>query len=124
MERMCRNLSMVNVKGGWPVANLTTHQLKALLLLRSYRFEVWTTAGPARASVRAHIMSELVNNGERYPQSKSGVTAMRSAFYQLGGIEGECEAHREENFKTWAVQQTRGFKLENYQIVSEVACGY
>ena len=103
------------------LVNINEHQMKALLLLSSYRFDVWALAGSQRASVRAHVMSELINNGNRVPQAKAGVNALRDALYDLGSIAGSCSAHREDNFKAWAKSVTRGFKLENYQIVTDNA---
>ena len=72
---------------------------EAIQLLNIYtagRFDIWMLAGSARASCRAHVMSTL--NGYKTPQSKSGVTALRSAFYSALNITGECEAHRADNF--------------------------
>jgi len=39
--------------------------------------------------------------GVKTPQSKSGVTALREAFYQAGNITGDCLAAKEENFLKW-----------------------
>lgn len=78
----------------------------ALKLLGTYtagRFDFWMLAGPTKASCRAHIMSELM--GKKMPQSKSGVTAMRDAFYEIAKPEGNCIAAREESFLAWAKQQ-------------------
>ena len=75
---------------------------QAVRLLHIYtagHCNVWQLAGNAKASCRAHIMSVLL--GAKTPQSKSGVNAMREAFYSAAGITGDCEAHREENFRAW-----------------------
>jgi hypothetical protein len=72
---------------------------EALRLLGVYtagRYDIYALAGSARAGCRAHIMSELV--GAKTPQSKAGVTALRSAFYVACQVTGECEAHRERTF--------------------------
>jgi len=74
---------------------------EAIRVLGTYtagRFDIWMLAGSSKASCRAHVMSVL--QGKRVPQSQSGVTAIRSAFYEALSITGECEAHREENFRT------------------------
>jgi hypothetical protein len=46
-------------------------------------------------------MSALI--GQKMPQSKSGVTAIRSAFYDAAGpaVSGDCEYAREESFVQW-----------------------
>ena len=62
-----------------------------------YTYNLWALAGNAKAGCRAHIMSALV--GKRMPQSKSGVTALRSALYSTLGIDGTCIADEEEKFK-------------------------
>jgi hypothetical protein len=61
------------------------------------RFDVWQLAGPRNGGRRARILSALT--GTRQPQSKAGVTALRSAFYDVLGIIGDCEAERAENFR-------------------------
>ena len=79
---------------------MTTKQLTVLQLLDVYtagRFDfAWSLLGPAKASVRAHIMSTI--KGRKTPQSQSGVTALRVAIYDLFEINGACEANREDNF--------------------------
>ena len=74
--------------------------LEAIRLLGAYtanRFDVWTIAGNARASCRAHVMSALL--GRKTPQSKSGVNAINDEFHRLAGIGGGgCEAARESMF--------------------------
>jgi len=70
------------------------------------RFDVWMLAGGPKASCRAHVMSTLA--GKRMPQSKSGVTAIRSAFYEALAITGECEAHREEQFRAICRELAQG----------------
>ena len=80
-------------------------QREALRLLSVYtagRFDIWIIAGPQRASCRSHVMSELL--GVKTPQSKSGVNAIRDAFYAVAGdaITGNCIAAREDAFLEWA----------------------
>lgn len=73
---------------------------EAIRVLGTYtagRFDIWMLSGSSKASCRAHVMSIL--QGKRVPQSQSGVTAIRSAFYTALGITGECEAHRQEIFQ-------------------------
>lgn len=72
---------------------------EAIRLLGAYtggRFDIWLLAGGSKASCRAHVMSVLT--GQRVPQSKAGVNAIRSAFYARLGVTGEYEAQREQNF--------------------------
>lgn len=73
---------------------------EAIRLLGVYtagRYDLWALAGQGKASCRAHVMSALC--GQKMTQAKSGVTALRSAFYAAIGIAGECEAARESNFR-------------------------
>lgn len=75
---------------------------EAVRLLGAYtarQFDIWMLAGPAKASVRAHIMSALVGN--RVPQSKSGVNALRDTFYTIAKPAGDCPAVREDSFIAW-----------------------
>ncbi len=83
----------------------TPHTLRALHLLgasTNFRFDVWMLAGGPRASVRAHVMSELL--GKRVPQKDSGIHAIQDTFYKAARIEGDCLAAREENFIAWCKQ--------------------
>lgn len=78
---------------------VTTATKDALRVLAAYtagRFDLWALAGGPRASSRAHVMSIL--QGRRVPQAQSGVTALRSAFYEALGVTGDCEAIREDDF--------------------------
>ena len=82
----------------------------------AWRFDLWILAGNQRASCRAHVMSVLM--GQKMPQSKSGVTALRAEFNQRAGITGDCPAHREENFiafcrelfPEWLSHQPEGYR--------------
>lgn len=70
---------------------------EAVRLLGAYTagwFTPWTLAGPRKASCRAHIMSVLV--GERVPQGRAGVNALREELYRQAGVAGECAAERED----------------------------
>ena len=74
----------------------------AIKLLGTYtagRYDIWALAGPAKASCRAHIMSELLDR--KTPQSKSGVNAIRAEFERQCGITGNCIAIREDNFRDY-----------------------
>lgn len=78
----------------------TESQLEALRMLGAAtrgRFDFWMLAGKHLAGYRAVILSKLV--GERLPQSKAGVNALRDAFYAAFPVEGDCEAAREENLR-------------------------
>ncbi len=84
---------------------LQPHEFQAVKLLSAYtagRFDIWTIAGPRRASCRAHVMSVLLNR--KTPQAQSGVNAIRDAFYRVAGpaIVGDCINAREESFVAWA----------------------
>jgi hypothetical protein len=82
------------------MTTVTPAALTAIRLLghnTANRFDIWQLAGPRNADRRARILSALT--GTRQPQSKAGVTALRTAFYDALGIIGECEAEREENFR-------------------------
>lgn len=85
---------------------MTEQQKEALRLLGVYtarRYDVWLLMGSGKASCRAHIMSAL--HGKNMPQSKSGVNALRDAFYGMCNPQGECDAVREDNFIQWAKSQ-------------------
>ena len=75
--------------------------IRVLGIYTAGRFDVWMLAGNQKASCRAHVMSILL--GKSTPQSKSGVNAIRDAFYLACNITGECPSHREENFRTFCV---------------------
>lgn len=80
--------------------------LSALKYLGAYtagQFDFWMLAGNQKATCRAHVMSELM--GKKMPQSKSGVTALREAFYAIAKPEGNCLAIQEKSFVEWAKQQ-------------------
>ena len=86
---------------------MAPNQLKALQLLKALtrdRFDIWMLAGSSNARLRAALMSELT--GSKVPQSKSGVNAIRDAFYAVGNISGDCLYEQENNFIAWARQQT------------------
>lgn len=90
------------MSSAWPTL-ATEPTIEAIRLLGIYTggtFDIWSLAGHAKASCRAHIMRVLIGL-ERCPQSKAGVNALREAFYLAGGITGECLAEREENFLAW-----------------------
>ena len=82
---------------------MTNQALKLLGTYTAGRFDIWMLAGSSKASCRSHVMSVLM--GQKVPQSKSGVTALRDALYSAGQITGEYEAQREERFVAWAKQQ-------------------
>ena len=87
---------------------MPTNVKEALKLLGIYTagsFDIWTLAGPVKASCRAHILSTLV--GGKVPQSKSGVNALRDAFYAVAEITGEYPAERERNFIAWAKERAQ-----------------
>lgn len=77
----------------------TAEAVRLLGVYTAGRFDVWVLAGNAKAGCRAHIMSALL--GRRVPQSKSGVNAMREAFYNLANPAGDCPAAREKSFIAW-----------------------
>lgn len=87
---------------------------EALRLLGVYtagRFDPWILMGPSKASCRAHVMSAF--NGKKTPQSKSGVNAIKEAFYAIVNAEGtgvfktdDCSASQDVAFAAWARQQT------------------
>ena len=85
---------------------MSENQIQALRLLKVYTagyYDVYSLAGPAKASVRAHIMSTLA--GKRVPQSQAGINAIRDAFMALSNVTGTCQHDREENFAAWANAQ-------------------
>ena len=66
---------------------------EALRLYRLYAeyapgeyYSPWDLSGPRCAKARAQIMSAL--QGQRVPQAKSGVNALRSALYQALDVTG------------------------------------
>jgi hypothetical protein len=62
--------------------------------LTDARFEVYALAGPRNAAARASLMTLLT--GVKVPQAKSGVNALKAAFY--ADMRGECEREKELNF--------------------------
>jgi hypothetical protein len=85
------------------ITTLTAQERASLNLLRIYtagRYDIWMLAGGPRASSRSHVMSAL--RGERVPQSKAGVTAIREAFYSMAQVEPGCLNAQEEQFVEWA----------------------
>ena len=72
--------------------------VRTLAAYTAGRFDLWTLAGPRRASCRAHVMAEL-RGVARVPQSKAGVTVLREEFYvALGVAGGVCTADRDKDF--------------------------
>lgn len=72
---------------------------EGIRLLGAYtagRFDIWSLAGSYKAGCRAHVMSGLM--GRRVPQSKSGVTALQSAFYDVIKPAGDWPAARDDAF--------------------------
>lgn len=72
---------------------------EAIRLLAAWtrnRFDIWNLSGSHNAGNRAIILSQLT--GVRQPQSKSGVNALREAFYVALEVTGTCMAHREDDF--------------------------
>lgn len=67
------------------------------------RYDFWCLCGPAKASVRAHIMSELLG-GKRVPQSQAGITVLRDALLAAAAnaITPGCIAHQEDQYQAWA----------------------
>ena len=76
----------------------TKQAIKVLGTYSAGRYDVWSLAGSARASCRAHVMSTLL--GVKTPRSKSGVNAIRQEFYDRLGITGTggCPSEREDSF--------------------------
>jgi len=77
-----------------------TATIEAVRLLAAFtldRFDIWMLSGAGNAAHRARLMSTLLD--AKTPQSKSGVTAIRDAFYERLQITGSCGAHREDNFR-------------------------
>lgn len=68
------------------------------------RFDVWMLAGSHNASNRAILLSQLT--GARQTQAKSGVNALREAFYSAYNVTGDCLAAMQDDFisKAKAVQ--------------------
>ncbi len=78
---------------------MTENVLNAIRLLGVYtagRFDIFALAGPQKASCRAHIMSTI--QGRRIPQAKSGVYAIREAFFAALRPDGGCVAAQEDRF--------------------------
>lgn len=81
----------------FPPSAQTLQAIRRLGAFTQGRYDIWGLAGSHLAASRAIVLSDLL--GYRVPQSKAGVTALRTAFYNALGIVGECEAEREENFR-------------------------
>jgi hypothetical protein len=79
-----------------PMSAETLHAIRLLEMHTQGRFGLLSLAGRSNAERRAQVMSALV--GTRMPQAKSGVNALRAAFYKALGIVGDGEAEREESF--------------------------
>lgn len=89
---------------------LSASQREALRILAVYTtrsekygptMDVWDLAGPQKASCRAHVMALLLGV-PKCPQSKAGVTAIRSKLYEMLNVEGCCEAERVQTLKSAA----------------------
>jgi hypothetical protein len=81
------------------MTNITPEVRVAVQLLGVFtrdRFQVDMLAGPANARNRVAVMSAMA--GQRMPQSKSGITAIRAAMYAALNIEGSCQAVRDDHF--------------------------
>ena len=79
------------------------NQIAALQLLKVYTrgtFDFWDMMGPYNAAERAEVMTALC--GKRVPQSRSGVTQMRSIFHDRARIVGDHIAARQTAFAQWA----------------------
>ena len=74
----------------------TIEAIQLLAALTCDRFDIWMLAGSGNAAHRARLMGVLLST--KTTQAKSGVNAIRDAFYERLQIEGSCEAHREDNF--------------------------
>ena len=85
---------------------MTAERIKeGVKLLNAYTagsFDVWALSGRSKASCRAHVMSVL--NGVKTPQSKSGVTAIRTLLMDYVKPEGDCLAIRQRNFEVYCKQ--------------------
>lgn len=73
-----------------------TNAVRLLGIYTAGRFDIFALAGPQKASCRAHIMSTI--QGRRVPQSKSGVYAIREAFFAALKPAGGCVAAQEDTF--------------------------
>ena len=71
--------------------------IKTLSIYTAGSFNIWALSGNAKASCRAHIMADLLGL-DKYPQSKSGVNAIKDEFYRQAKILGDCERNRELAF--------------------------
>ncbi len=81
----------------WNDASYTKEQQIAKLVLIEMGggyVDIWRMAGPAKASCRSSLMSEL--NGVKTPQAKSGVNAIKAALYTLYCVSGDTENSREQ----------------------------
>jgi hypothetical protein len=80
--------------------NPSVATIEAIQLLAAFtrdRFDIWMLAGSGNAAHRARLMGILLS--AKTTQAKSGVNAIRDAFYERLQITGECIAHREDNFR-------------------------
>lgn len=83
----------------------TAEAVRLLGVYTAGRFDIWMLAGNHKGTCRAHVMSALM--GRKMPQSKSGVTMLRTAFYErveaLTGARpaGDHIAARETSFIAW-----------------------
>ena len=55
----------------------------------------WSLTGPAKASCRAHIMSEII--GRKATQRESGINALESALFLVFEPMGDCLASRRDH---------------------------
>lgn len=87
---------------------LTENQLRALRLLgectRQRPFDIWCLSGDYNAGMRQQILQTFY--GTKWSRAKSGIGAIRAAFYEALAITGQCEAEREENFTAKAKELT------------------
>lgn len=74
-----------------------TKAIKTLSAYTNGRFSLFSLAGNARTSCRAHVMADLLGL-PKIAQSKAGVVALRAAFYEALNIAGDCEAVRDNAF--------------------------
>lgn len=72
---------------------------KALLRQLVPSGDIWQLAGPRNAKRRVAAM--LAITGQRLPQSKCGVTAIRDALHAIVQPAGNCAAAREDSLRAW-----------------------
>lgn len=73
---------------------------KTLLIYTAGRGDIYSLAGNAKASVRAHVMADLLGV-ERVTQAKSGITAIKEEFYRRIGVKEGTLAAQESEFLEW-----------------------